>query len=237
MAATKAAKDDEVAAKAAEGDEMAAAKATEGDELTAANAAEDDEVAAVEAAKDDEVAAAKAVEAAKGDKRATDLFEHMLSFADEQLAFDCSWLLRILAEFGEGCGENKGGPNCMRFNSAKAAATAAAAAEQATTKRAAAAMAKRAAPAKAGAGLALLAGATLLAPEGGQGGGQVVICPQVAQLSTVWIAAVSVAIFLLHAENQGEQKMRDCAKELDCIANQNPRLLSFAVVCPTLKDT
>ena len=61
---------------------------------------------------------------------------------------------------------------------------------------------------------------------------RLVLCPQDAHLDTVWIAAVSVAIFLLHAEDDRGQKMRECAKELDCIAKQNPTLLFFAVVCP-----
>ena len=66
-----------------------------------------------------------------------------------------------------------------------------------------------------------------------QGAGcRLVLCPQDAHLDTVWIAAVSVAIFLLHAEGDRGQKMRECAKELDCIAKQNPMLLFFAVVCP-----
>ena len=67
---------------------------------------------------------------------------------------------------------------------------------------------------------------------GGQGGPQVAMCPQEAQLGTMWIAAVSVAILLLHTIDEGRQIMRECAKELDCIAKQKPRLLFFAVVCP-----
>ena len=63
-------------------------------------------------------------------------------------------------------------------------------------------------------------------------GCRLVLCPQDAHLDTVWIAAISVAIFLLHAEGDRGQKMRECAKELDCIAKQNPTLLFFAVVCP-----
>jgi hypothetical protein len=63
-------------------------------------------------------------------------------------------------------------------------------------------------------------------------GCRLVLCPQDAHLDTVWIAAVSVAIFLLHAEGDRGQKMRECAEELDCIAKQNPTLLFFAVVCP-----
>ena len=186
------------------------------------------EVAAAEAAEGGEVVAA---EAAECDERATDLSKDMLDFADEQLASDAICFLQILAEFEgefvEGGEGNKADQDCMIFNSAKVAATAAAAVRQATTKQAAAA--------RAGAKLAPLAGATPLARGGGQMDRQVVICPQDAQLITVWIAAVSVAIFLSHAEDQGEQKMRDCAKKLDCIAKQDPRLLFFAVVCPDVE--
>ena len=58
------------------------------------------------------------------------------------------------------------------------------------------------------------------------------LCPKAAHLGTVWKAAVSVAVFLLRADGDHGEKMRGCAKGLDCIAKQNPRLLFFAVVCP-----
>ena len=134
----------------------------------------------------------------RGDEGTTDLSEHMLAFANDQLTFVFGYMLGPYVGFVAGFWGGKAGPDCMGSNSAKAASRTAAAAGQAA---------------------------------GGQGGQQVVMCPQDAQLNTVWIADVSVAISPLHAIDEGRQKMCECANELDCIAKQNPRLLSFAVVC------
>ena len=139
----------------------------------------------------------------------------MSAFASDQDKHASGYLLELYTEFEDEVeGEGGAGPDCMGVNSVGPAPTA--------VEGGVAWGADGANPDSAKA-----TGAAV-----GQGGQQVTMCPQEAQLNTVWTAAVSVAISRLHAIAGGRQKTRECAKELDCIAKQNPRLLFFAVVCP-----
>jgi hypothetical protein len=164
-------------------------------------------------------------EAKEGDEDTTDLSEHMLAFANDRLASSFDYMLGLYAELGEEDGENNSAQDCMGPNSAKAV-------EGGVGDEGGRDKDGPDCTGASGDEAALAALTAVGQAGGGQGGQQVAICPQEAQLGTVWIGAVSVAIFLLHTIDEGRQIMRECAKELDCIAKQNPRLLFFAVVCP-----